>query len=88
VAGDTQRVRRRAQLDLYTGVRWVGMDETSARKGQGYVSRFADLDACRVIFGTEGRSAETAARFAADLVRLRLGPSRLVAGLVDDVAVG
>jgi transposase len=43
------------------------MDETSARKGQDYISIFADLDARRVIFATEGRSAETVARFAADL---------------------
>ncbi len=56
----------RDQLDC-TGVTRVGMDETSARKGQDYVSIFADLDARRVIFATEGRCAETVARFAADL---------------------
>jgi transposase len=56
----------RDQLDC-TGVRRVGMDETSARQGQDYVSIFADLDARRVIFATEGRSADTVARFAADL---------------------
>jgi transposase len=32
------------------------------------MSIFADLDARRVVFATEGRSAETVARFAADLV--------------------
>jgi len=56
----------RDQLDC-TGVRRVGMDETSAAKGQDHVSIFADLDARRVVFATEGRSAETVARFAADL---------------------
>ncbi|PZS21755.1 MAG: ISL3 family transposase [Pseudonocardiales bacterium] len=56
----------RDQLDC-SGVRRVGMDETSARKGQDYISIFADLDARRVVFATEGRSAETVARFAADL---------------------
>jgi transposase len=56
----------RDQLDC-TGVRRVGMDETSARKGQDYVSIFADLDARRVMFATEGRSADTVGRFAADL---------------------
>jgi transposase len=50
-----------------TSVRRVGMDETSAAKGQDYVSIFADLDARRVIFATDGRSADTVARFAADL---------------------
>jgi len=43
------------------------MDETAAAKGQDYVSIFADLDARRVVFATEGRSVETVARFAADL---------------------
>jgi transposase len=57
----------RDQLDC-TSVRRVGMDETSAAKGQDYVSIFADLDAPRVVFATEGRSAETVERFAADLV--------------------
>jgi transposase len=56
----------RDQLDC-TGVRRVGMDETSARKGQDYVSIFADLDARRVMFATEGRCADTVGRFAADL---------------------
>ncbi|MBV8540419.1 MAG: ISL3 family transposase [Pseudonocardiales bacterium] len=50
-----------------TGVHRVGMEETSARKGQDYIGIFADLDARRVVFATEGRCAETVARFAADL---------------------
>jgi hypothetical protein len=29
------------------------MDETSARKGQDYVTTFMDLDARRVLFATE-----------------------------------
>lgn len=51
----------------FSGVRRVGMDETSARKGQDYISLFADLDAGRVLFATEGRDAGTVACFAADL---------------------
>ncbi len=51
----------------FSGVRKVGMDETSARKGQDYVSIFADMQLARVLFATEGRSADTVARFAADL---------------------
>ncbi|MGH3905831.1 MAG: ISL3 family transposase [Pseudonocardiaceae bacterium] len=57
----------RARED-FSGVRRVGMDETSAAKGQDYISLFADLDAARVLFATEGRDAGTVARFAADLV--------------------
>jgi transposase len=56
----------RDQLDCM-GVRRVGMEETSAAKGQDYVSIFADLDARRVLFATEGRCADTLGRFAADL---------------------
>ncbi len=57
----------RDQLDC-SGVCRVGMDETSAAKGQDYISIFADLEARRVVFATEGRSSETVERFAADLV--------------------
>jgi transposase len=66
----------RDQLDC-TGVHRVGMDETSARKGQDYVSFFADLDARRVVFATEGRSAATVARFAVDLVEHGGNPEKV-----------
>ena len=56
----------RDQLDL-SGVKRVGMDETAAARGQDYLSIFADLDARRVVFATEGRSADTVERFATDL---------------------
>jgi len=58
----------RATLDL-AKVSRVGVDETSAKRGQDYVSLFVDLDAPkpRVIFATEGRDHSTVARFAADL---------------------
>jgi transposase len=51
----------------FSRVTKVGMDETSARKGQDYVSIFADMMRGRVLFATEGRDAATVARFAADL---------------------
>ncbi len=59
----------RAKLDLAEVTR-VGVDETSAKRGQDYVSLFVDLDAPnpRVLFATEGRDHSTVARFAADLV--------------------
>jgi transposase len=56
----------RARED-FSGVGRVGMDETSVAKGQDYISLFADLDAGRVLFATEGRDAATVACFAADL---------------------
>jgi transposase len=59
----------RAKLDMGEVTR-VGVDETSARRGQDYVSLFVDLDAPkpRVLVATEGRDHTTVARFAADLV--------------------
>ncbi len=50
-----------------SGVERVGVDETSFRRGQDYVSVFADLDEGRAIFATEGRKAAVFARFAEDL---------------------
>jgi transposase len=58
--------RARARQDL-SDVERVGIDETSFRRGQDYVSLFADLDERRCIFATPGRESETVARFAADL---------------------
>ncbi|MCA1681852.1 MAG: ISL3 family transposase [Actinobacteria bacterium] len=51
----------------FSAVTKVGMDETSARKGQDYVSIFADMMRGRVLFATEGRDCATVARFATDL---------------------
>ncbi|MCX7271645.1 MAG: ISL3 family transposase [Burkholderiales bacterium] len=56
----------RAGMD-FSEVTEVGMDETSARRGQDYVSIFMDLTERRVMFATGGRDATTVAAFAADL---------------------
>lgn len=56
----------RASLD-FSAVTRVGVDETSARRGQDYVSLFMDLDTPRVMFATHGRDAATVARFVEDL---------------------
>jgi transposase len=56
----------RAGMD-FSRVSDVGMDETSARRGQDYVSIFMDLKERRVMFATEGRDACTVQAFAADL---------------------
>ena len=46
----------------------VGIDETSARRHQDYITVFADLDKRRVVFATEGKTAATLGRFTKDLV--------------------
>lgn len=58
----------RAEAD-YSGVTSIGIDETSARRGQDYVSLFMDLgiEEPRVLFATEDRDASTVERFAQDL---------------------
>jgi transposase len=48
-------------------VRWVGVDETSHRRGHSYVSLFADLERSKVLFATPGRESATVERFKADL---------------------
>ncbi len=58
--------RALARQDLSTVTR-VAVDETSFRRGQDYVSVFADLDQARVVFATPGRDADSYKRFATDL---------------------
>ena len=48
-------------------VRIVGIDETSLRRGQDYVTVVHDLDAKRLLFCTPGRDHTTVKAFAADL---------------------
>lgn len=58
---------QRARLN-FADVSKVGMDETSAARGQDYVTVFMDLVARFVLFATEGRDAATVEAFAEDLV--------------------
>src|SRR6056297_403171 len=51
----------------HSNVRRVGMDETSARRGQDYVTLFFDMDQRRLLFGTEGKDHETVKTFTEDL---------------------
>ena len=54
-------------LESLTGVQTVGIDETSLRRGQHYITVVHDLDAKRLLFATEGRTHQTVVDFAADL---------------------
>lgn len=56
----------RAQDDM-TEVSVVGIDETSLRKGQSYITVVHDLNAKRLLFACEGRSHQSVVDFAADL---------------------
>jgi transposase len=56
----------RAREDHST-VRRIGVDETSSRRGQRYLTLFHDADARRLLFATPGCNASTFEAFSADL---------------------
>lgn len=51
----------------YSGVTRFGVDETSSKKGQNYISVFVDMDESKVIFATPGKGADTLGAFKEDL---------------------
>lgn len=55
----------RAAAD-FSEVRRVGVDETASKRGQNYITLFVDLDERRLLYATEGRTAETLGRFQKD----------------------
>lgn len=70
-------VDRARGSDDHSQVKNVGMDETSCRRGQDYISLFVDLDESRVLFATEGRDASTVKRFRQDLVEHGADPDNI-----------
>jgi transposase len=54
------------QKEDYSGVKQLGVDETSKAKGHDYVSLFVDLKKRRTIFVAEGKGSETVAAFTED----------------------
>ena len=60
-------VEQARALEDFSGVQIIGIDETSLRRGQNYITVVHDLDAKRLLFATEGRDHQTVVDFAADL---------------------
>lgn len=60
-------VEQARALERFSGVQIVGIDETSLRRGQHYITVVHDLDARRLLFATEGRDHQTVVDFVADL---------------------
>ena len=56
----------RAQ-DTMSEVRYVGIDETSVKRGHEYITVVHDLEAKRLLFATPGRDHATLAAFAQDM---------------------
>ena len=51
------------RMDL-ADLRRVALDETAAKRGHDYITLFVDIDQRKTVFVTEGRSADTVAKFA------------------------
>jgi transposase len=71
-----------AQADLST-LSAVAIDETSARRGQNYVTVAADAQARKVVFVTEGKDAQTIARFAEYLAEHKATPEQIRSVSID-----
>ncbi len=54
------------QLEEYSGVNKIGVDETAKARGHDYVTLFVDLAERRTIFVAEGKGSETMAAFTQD----------------------
>jgi transposase len=57
-------VDRAVEAQDLSGLERAGLDETSSRRGQNYVSVFADLDERRAVYVTEGRDQGTVQEFS------------------------
>ena len=69
--------------DDYSGVRRLGIDETSVKKGHDYVSFFFDLDNRKLLFGIEGKDNETVKDFIADLKKHGGDPEQITDAVID-----
>lgn len=67
----------------YSEVKRIGVDETSARRGQDYISLFFDMDKRRLLFGTEGKDNETVKDFVADLKAHNGAPENITDASID-----
>ena len=61
----------------YSAVHTVGVDETSSKKGQNYVSIFVDMDESRVIHAVEGKDSGVFTSFIEGLRTRSVDPNRI-----------
>jgi transposase len=66
----------REQAD-YSGIRAVGIDETSSRKGHKYVTLFVDLDNNRVVHVVPGKDSSTIHSFSDMLKKIKVPPKQI-----------
>jgi len=67
----------------FSAVKRIGIDETSSKKGQNYVTLFFDLDNRKLLFGTEGKDNETVKAFVADLKKHGGDPEQITDAAID-----
>lgn len=58
--------KAREHIDL-SGVRRIGIDETSNRKGHDYITNFVDLDTRQLMFCTRGKGEAAIGELVKDL---------------------
>ncbi|HZL06869.1 MAG TPA: transposase, partial [Coriobacteriia bacterium] len=80
VGGIVERVaaEARAQADLLDGLRRIGIDEISHRKGQRYLTVVVDHDTGRLVWAAAGRDRKTVERFLDQLGQERCKQIELV----------
>lgn len=76
-------VARKQDPERLSGLRWIGIDEFSHRKGQRYITLVVDHEKRRVVWAAEGRDAATLRRFFEEL-----GPEKAaeIEGVTTDLA--
>jgi len=63
--------------DDQQGVRNIGIDETSSKKGHKYITIAADIDQRRVLFATEGKNKETITKLKEHLAVKGVSPEEI-----------
>ena len=70
----TDRARAEASFE---GVKRIGVDETSKRRGHNYLTTFVDLDKKRALFCCENRDSTTVEQFVQDLAEHGADPENI-----------
>ncbi|GEO28095.1 hypothetical protein AAC03nite_38800 [Alicyclobacillus acidoterrestris] len=68
-------VKQARELQDFSDVHHIAMDETSTSRGHNYVTVVADTQQRRAIFVTQGKDASTVARFVEDFSHHGLQPN-------------
>ena len=61
----------------WSGVKNIGIDETSRKKGHNYITTVTDLDTSKVIYITVGKDATTVADFKIELEKRKLNVKQI-----------